>query len=58
MRDSDSELEEDILMDSGDQKDARTKKKTHLKEDKYIHENADSIVDLADIKAISSITCK
>lgn len=56
--DSDDELQEDILM--GDQNGAgeRPKKKARAVEEKYIHEDADTIVDLADIKAMSSIASK
>ncbi|XP_031623691.1 RRP12-like protein [Contarinia nasturtii] len=54
--DSDEELQEDILMDTdGDQQSERPKKKMHKKEEKYIFENSETIVDLADIKAMSSI---
>lgn len=53
--DSDEELQEDILMDSKGESTGNQKKKTHRKEVKYIHEDADNIVDLADIKAMSSI---
>lgn len=57
MADSDSdadELQENILMDSIGQAKPN-KKKTNHKEEKYIYEGEDSIVDLADIKAMSSI---
>lgn len=56
--DSDGELQEDILMDRDDATAARPKKTARGKQDKYIHEDADTIVDLADIKAMSSIACK
>lgn len=35
--------------------DERPKKKARAVEEKYIYEDADTIVDLADIKAMSSI---
>lgn len=54
--DDDDEIQ-DILMDSNDQNE-RPKKKSHKKDEKYIHEDADTIVDLADVRAISSIACK
>lgn len=54
--DDDDEIQ-DILMDSNAQTE-RSKKKAHKKDEKYIYENADTIVDLADVKAISSIACK
>lgn len=57
--DDDGGLQEDILMDKSGQPAAeRPKKKAHRKDEKYIHEDADTIVDLADIKAMSSIGCK
>lgn len=52
------DLQEDILMDTSDQPNERPKKKARRKEEKYIHEDADNIVDLADIKAMSSIACE
>lgn len=55
----DDKLQEDILMDSSGQPSAeRSKKKAHRKDEKYIHEDADTIIDLADIKAMSKISCK
>lgn len=42
-------------MDSKGESTGNQKRKTHRKEEKYIHEDADTIVDLADIKAMSSI---
>lgn len=45
-------------MDVNDQPAERPKKKARRKDEKYIHEDADTIVDLADIKAMSSIGCK
>lgn len=56
--DSDDELQEDILMGADDQPSERPKKKARSKEEKYIYENADTIVDLADIKAMSNIASK
>lgn len=56
--DSDNELQEDILMDRDDAKAERPKKKARSKQEKYIYEDADTIVDLADIKAMSSIASK
>lgn len=57
--DDDTELQEDILMDTGGQPTAeRPKKKARRKDEKFIHEDADTIVDLADIKAMSKISCK
>lgn len=57
LADSDSELENDILMD--DEADQRPKVKAkRAKEQKYIREDADTIVDLADINAMSKISCK
>lgn len=56
--DSDNELQEDILMDRDDAKADRPKKKARSKQEKYIYEDADTIVDLADIKAMSSIASK
>lgn len=56
--DSDDDLQEDILMDN-DGEDKRPKKKASRSADeKYIYEDADTIVDLADIKAMSNIACK
>lgn len=54
----DDGLQEDILMDKSTQAAERPKKKAHRKDEKYIHEDADTIVDLADIKAMSKISCK
>lgn len=54
----DDGLQEDILMDTSTQSAERPKKKVHRKDEKYIHEDADTIVDLADIKAMSKISCK
>lgn len=45
-------------MDANDQSNERPKKKARRKDEKYIHEDADNIVDLADIKAMSSIACE
>lgn len=56
--DSDEDLQEDILMDSHGDTANHPKKKNKHKEEKYIHEDADTIVDLADIKAMSSIASK
>lgn len=56
--DTDEELQEDILINSSEQQAQRPKKKAHSKEEKYIHEDADNIVDLADIKAMRSIGSK
>lgn len=56
--DSDNELQEDILMDRDDSKAERPKKKARSKQEKYIYEDADTIIDLADIKAMSSIASK
>lgn len=58
MADSDSELENDILMGDEDKPEQRSKKKTRSRGERYIHENVDDIVDLADINAMSKITCK
>lgn len=55
--DSDGELQEDILMGSDDQRIKRSEK-NGKKEEKYIYENSENIVDLADIKAMSSIASK
>lgn len=54
--DSDEELQEDILMDSNAETTERSNRKVHRKEVKYIHEDANTIIDLADIKAMSSIS--
>lgn len=56
----DGGLQEDILMDTNGQTAAaeRPKKKARRKDEKFIHEDADTIVDLADIKAMSKISCK
>lgn len=57
--DSDDDLQEDILMGNGNgSNDQRSKKKARSVEEKYIYEDADTIVDLADIKAMSSIASK
>lgn len=56
--DDDDGLQEDILMDSSDRPAERPKKKARRKDEKYIHEDADTIVDLADIKAMGKISCK
>lgn len=56
--DSDNELQEDILMNRDDAPAERPKKKARGKQEKYIYENSDTIVDLADIKAMSSIASK
>lgn len=57
LADSDSELENDIMMDG--EADQRPKVKAkRSKEQRYIREDADTIVDLADINAMSKITCK
>lgn len=56
--DSDGDLQEDILMDTSGQPAELPKKKAHRKDEKYIHEDADTIVDLADIKAMGKISCK
>lgn len=56
--DSDEELQEDILMDNDAAIAERPKKKARGKQEKYIVEDADTIVDLADMKAMSSIACK
>lgn len=53
--DSDDELQEDILMGNENGANERPKKKARAVEEKYIYEDADTIVDLADIKAMSSI---
>lgn len=45
-------------MSSDTQPSQRQKKRAHLNEEKYIHEDADNIVDLADIKAMRSIASK
>lgn len=45
-------------MDSSGKQAERPKKKAHRKDEKYIHEDADTIVDLADIRAMSKISCK
>lgn len=59
LADSDSELENDIMMDAEEQPEARGRKNKNKKEErKYIQEDADDIVDLADINAFSKITCK
>lgn len=57
-QEDDDELQEDILMDSSGKAAERPKKKAHRKDEKYIHEDADTIVDLADIKAMGKISCK
>lgn len=56
--DSDEELQEDILMDSNDTQVERPKKKILGKHEKYIYEDSENIIDLVDIKAMSSIGCK
>lgn len=56
--DSDNELQEDILMGTEDQPTERSKNKSYGKQEKYIYENSENIVDLADIKAMNSIGCK
>lgn len=56
--DEDDDLQENILMDTNDESNERPKKKAKRKETKYIHEDVDHIVDLADIKAMSSIACE
>lgn len=56
--DSDEELHEDILMDTEDKPADRPKKKARSKEQKYIYEDADTIVDLADTKSMRNIACK
>lgn len=58
MEEDDDGLQEDILMDANAQSAERPKKKARRKDEKYIHEDADTIVDLADIKAMSKISCK
>lgn len=55
--DSDDELQNDILMGSDGQQAEHPRKKG-TKEEKYIFENSENIVDLADIKAMSSIASK
>lgn len=55
--DDEGGLQEDILMDN-EQPVKRPKKKARRKEEKYIHEVADNIVDLADIKMMGNIACK
>lgn len=45
-------------MGADDQSTERPKKKARSKEEKYIYEDADTIVDLADIKAMSNIASK
>lgn len=57
LADSDSELENDIMMDDDAEQRPKVKVK-RSKEQKYIHEDADTIVDLADINAMSNISCK
>lgn len=56
--DSDDELQEDILMDTEDKPQQRVIKKARSREQKFIHEDANTIVDLADTKAMSSIACE
>lgn len=58
LADSDSELENDIIMDDEQKPDQRPKKKARSKDERYIHEDIDDIVDLADVNAMSKITCK
>lgn len=58
MEQEDDGLQEDILMDASASSAVRPKKKARRKDEKYIHEDADTIVDLADIKAMSKISCK
>lgn len=57
LADSDSELENDILMDDETKPEQKTKKKNRARDDRYIREDVDHIVDLADINAMSKITC-
>lgn len=57
LADSDSELENDIMMDDETEQRPKVKAK-RSKEQKYIREDADTIVDLADINAMSKISCK
>lgn len=57
LADSDSELENDIMMDG--EADQRPKVKAkRSKEQRYIREDAETIVDLADINAMSKISCE
>lgn len=58
LADSDSDLENDIMMDADEQIEKRPKKKARSRDQKFIHEDADEIVDLADVNAMSRITCK
>lgn len=44
-------------MDSNEQ-ERKAPRVKRGKEEKYIHEDADTILDLADIRAMSSIACK
>lgn len=57
LADSDSDLENDIMLDAEEKGEQRTRK-TGAKDQKYIHEDAESIVDLMDINAMSKISCK
>lgn len=56
--DSDSELENDIMMDTEDKTEPKKRNKKNREDQKYIQEDADSIFDLADINAFSKITCE
>lgn len=56
LADSDSDLENDIMLDN-DGKGEQRKRKTGDKDQKYIHEDPESIVDLMDINAMSKISC-
>lgn len=58
LADSDSELENDLTMDTDEAASGKKHSKKRNEEQKYIHEDADEIVDLADINALSKITCK
>lgn len=58
LADSDSELENDIMMDDESKPEQRPKKKARSRDERYIHEDLDDIVDLADVNAIGKITCK
>lgn len=58
LADSDSELEDDITMDADERSGDGKRNKKRKDDQKYIQEDADEIVDLADINAMSKITCE
>lgn len=46
------------MLDNEEKPAEQRKRKMGVQESRYIHEDADSIVDLMDINAISKISCK